>query len=115
MTERIYAKDLRGLDVDGRHCEVCEEHMHIHEWVDMDDNGFVEFCSVKLARQHKAFDELRKLADALEQSESDVQNAVNQEVIDRIVKAWNEAKYDIADTVCDAVHSALTDAGYELG
>jgi len=60
MTERIYAKDLRGLDVDGRHCEVCEEHMHIHEWVDMDDNGFVEFCSVKLARQHKAFDELRK-------------------------------------------------------
>jgi len=48
-------------------------------------------------------------------TESDVQNAVNQEAIDRIVKAWNEAKYDIADTVCDAVHSALTDAGYELG
>jgi hypothetical protein len=36
---------LLALDADGRACEVCGQHMHKHEWADMDPDGFVVACS----------------------------------------------------------------------
>lgn len=38
----------------------------------------------------------------------------NQIAIDAIVKAWNDSNYEIAETVMDVVHAALTNAGYKL-
>ena len=45
--ERIYQKDLVGLDYHGSPCENCGDHMHNHEWADMDIHGFVVNCSKK--------------------------------------------------------------------
>lgn len=42
---RIFSNDLVGLDSNGRPCEACGKHMHIHEWADVDINGFVVSCS----------------------------------------------------------------------
>ena len=45
--QRVLKKDLRGLNSDGRLCEVCEKHMHVHEWADLDYHGFVVACSMQ--------------------------------------------------------------------
>ncbi len=42
--DRIYRRDLRGLDANGIRCEACGRHMHDHEWADLDLNGFVVSC-----------------------------------------------------------------------
>jgi hypothetical protein len=44
--QRVYQRDLLGLDVDGRPCEACGRHMHTHEWADMDPWGYVVHCSI---------------------------------------------------------------------
>jgi len=41
---------LLALDADGRACEVCGQHMHKHEWADMDPDGFVVACSEEPGR-----------------------------------------------------------------
>lgn len=43
--QRVYNRDLVGLDEKGRPCEVCHKHMHLHDWADLDDGGFVVNCS----------------------------------------------------------------------
>lgn len=48
-TKIVLKKDLQGLDVNGRTCEACNSHMYGHEWVAMDQNGFVEFCEHSVA------------------------------------------------------------------
>lgn len=41
---RIFKADLQGLDKLGRECEVCSGHVPMHEWADMDRNGFIVNC-----------------------------------------------------------------------
>ncbi len=41
----ISGRQLLALDVDGRPCETCDEPMSEHEWVLMNPEGFVIFCS----------------------------------------------------------------------
>lgn len=45
-TERVFNKDLKGLNEDGSPCEACGGNVRLHEWADLDDFGFVEHCSV---------------------------------------------------------------------
>lgn len=42
---RIPQSQLLGLSHRGSLCEVCGEHMHTHEWADMDIAGYVVHCS----------------------------------------------------------------------
>lgn len=42
---RYYRSDLVGLDKNGKPCEVCNGHMHDHEWADLDMWGLVVACS----------------------------------------------------------------------
>jgi len=41
----FHKEELRGLDSTGRACEVCNLHMHDHEWANLDMNGFVTDCN----------------------------------------------------------------------
>jgi len=43
--KRIYQTDLLGFSINGHPCEKCYSHMHAHEWVDLDENGFAVHCS----------------------------------------------------------------------
>lgn len=38
-------EELKHLDDSGRDCEICQQHMHSHEWAALDEAGFVVFCS----------------------------------------------------------------------
>jgi hypothetical protein len=42
---RMDHKQLLGLDIKGRPCEVCDQDMHRHAWADVDLTGFVVACS----------------------------------------------------------------------
>jgi hypothetical protein len=46
-SERIYNDQLSGLDQVGRSCEVCDGHVPMHRWADMDVNGFITNCPFK--------------------------------------------------------------------
>lgn len=43
--QRVYNRDLLGLDPKGNPCEVCGLHMHKHEWADLDLMGYAVDCS----------------------------------------------------------------------
>lgn len=38
-------EELKHLDDNGRDCEICQQHMHSHEWAALNEAGFVVFCS----------------------------------------------------------------------
>lgn len=38
-------EELKHLDDNGRDCEICQQHMHSHEWAALNETGFVVFCS----------------------------------------------------------------------
>ena len=40
-------RQLASLDINGRPCEICGQHMHEHDWADMDRNGFVVDCNLR--------------------------------------------------------------------
>lgn len=51
LPKLIGKEELLMLDPHGRNCEVCNSHMHYHEWALMDYEGFVIFCSNLTFRQ----------------------------------------------------------------
>ena len=41
-----FAESIRAnIMADGHPCERCDQSMHGHDWVDLDPNGFVVYCS----------------------------------------------------------------------
>ena len=46
----INRDELQALDPNGRHCEMCNEHMHKHEWANLDMNGFVTDCNFRYCK-----------------------------------------------------------------
>jgi hypothetical protein len=44
-TRRTHHRQLLGLDFTGRACEVCDEQLHRHAWVDLDLAGLAVACS----------------------------------------------------------------------
>lgn len=46
---KIFFNDIiiKNLSENGRSCEVCDQHMHKHDWVVLDYNGFAVWCSIE--------------------------------------------------------------------
>ena len=51
MPAVIFNKDLVGLNRNGRECEVCDNHMHHHDWALMAPDGIVLDCSMNTKTQ----------------------------------------------------------------